>query len=79
MGRLSLRQRLRTVAGSREGAADSDDIVVAHFHFTMESTHPEGPVEGVGARKKITHTWLRVGSTWQIIGGMCGPLGEQGG
>ena len=64
---------------TREGAQQFDDIVVVHYQFTMESTHPDGRVEGVGVRKKITHTWLRVGSTWQIIGGMCGPLGEQGG
>lgn len=63
---------------TREGAQQFDDIVVVHYQFTMASTHPDGRVEGVGVRKKITHTWLRVGSTWQIIGGMCGALGEPG-
>jgi Domain of unknown function (DUF4440) len=67
-----------TYALTREGAQDFDGIVVVHYQFTMESTYPDGRVEGVGVRKKITHTWLRVGSTWQIIGGMCGPLEQPG-
>jgi len=58
---------------TREGAEDFGDIVVVHYSFTRVDTHPDGRVEQRG-RSKITHTWMRVGSTWQIIGGMCGSL-----
>jgi hypothetical protein len=37
--------------------------------------------EGVEVRKdalRITHTWIRVEGTWQIIGGMSAPVNEKG-
>ena len=27
---------------------------------------------------RITHTWIRIGNTWQIIGGMSAPVNAQG-
>ena len=59
---------------TREGAQDFGNIVVVHYRVTMVSTYPDGRVEGAGQESKITHTWMKVGSTWQIIGGMCGRL-----
>jgi ketosteroid isomerase-like protein len=61
---------------TREGAQAFGDIVVVHYGFTNVSTYPDGRVEGAGVERKITHTWMRVGDTWQIIGGMCGNIGE---
>jgi ketosteroid isomerase-like protein len=61
---------------THEGAQAFDDIVVVHYSFTNVSTFPDGRVEGAGVRRKITHTWMRAGDTWQIVGGMCGPLEE---
>jgi hypothetical protein len=61
---------------TREGAEDFGAVVVVHYRFTKEDTYPDGRVEGRGRESKITHTWMRVGSTWQIIGGMCGSLGQ---
>lgn len=63
-----------TVALTREGAEDFGEIVVVHYRFTRVDTYPDGRVEGGGRQSKITHTWMRVGGTWQIIGGMCGGL-----
>ena len=40
--------------------------------------YPDGRVEGRGPESKITHTWMRVGNTWQIVGGMCGGLAPLG-
>ena len=37
-------------------------------------TYPDGHVEGRGKHRKITHTWMKVGDAWQIIGGMCGEI-----
>jgi ketosteroid isomerase-like protein len=59
---------------TREGAQDFGDVVVVHYRFTRVDTYPDGRVEGRGRESKITHTWMRVSGTWQIIGGMCGGL-----
>jgi hypothetical protein len=58
----------------REGAEDFGEVVVVHYRFTRVDTYPDGKVEGKGKESKITHTWMKVGGKWQIIGGMCGRL-----
>jgi hypothetical protein len=63
---------------TREGAEDFGAIVVVHYRFTRVDTYPDGRVEGRGRESKITHTWMRVGSAWQIVGGMCGGLAQSG-
>lgn len=64
---------------TREGAEAFGDVVVVHYQFTKVDTYPDGHVEGLGERSKITHTWMKVGGTWQIIGGMCGALPDRAG
>ncbi len=59
---------------TREGAEDFGDVVVVHYRFTRVDTYPDGRVEGTGKVSKITHTWMKQGDTWLIIGGMCGTL-----
>jgi ketosteroid isomerase-like protein len=59
---------------TREGAQAFGDTVVVHYGVTMVRKYPDGRVEGQGQLSKITHTWMRVGNTWQIVGGMCGRL-----
>jgi hypothetical protein len=59
---------------TREGAQDFGNIVVVHYRFTRVDTYPDGRVEGRGTSSKITHTWMKVGDTYQIVGGMCGTL-----
>jgi ketosteroid isomerase-like protein len=59
---------------TREGAEVFGNVVVVHYRFTKVDKYPDGRVEGLGKQSKITHTWMKVGSTWQIIGGMCGTL-----
>jgi len=34
----------------------------------------DGSVKNAGREYKFTHTWMKVGSAWLIIGGMCGEL-----
>jgi hypothetical protein len=58
----------------REGAEDFDSIVVVHYRVARVNTYPDGKVEGKGKEVKITHTWMKVGDTWVIVGGMCGAL-----
>jgi ketosteroid isomerase-like protein len=59
---------------TREGAEDFGNVVVVHYRFTRVDTYPDGKVEGRGKESKITHTWMKIGDSWQIIGGMCGTL-----
>lgn len=59
---------------TREGAEDFGNVVVVHYRFTRVDTYPDGKVEGKGKVSKITHTWMKQGGTWLIIGGMCGTL-----
>lgn len=59
---------------TREGAQEFGDTVVVHYSFTRVDTYPDAHVEGRGERRKITHTWMKVGDDWRIIGGMCGEL-----
>ena len=54
------------------------DVVVVHYRFTRVDTYPDGRVEGQGVERKITHTWMKVGDDWLIIGGMCGDLAVDG-
>jgi len=57
---------------TREGAEDFGNIVVVHYRFSGVYTYPDGHTEKDVVR--ITHTWMRSGETWQIIGGMCASL-----
>jgi hypothetical protein len=59
---------------TREGAADFGDIVVVYYQTPMVYQYPDGRVVDHDRVFKFTHTWRRSGSTWLIIGGMCGEL-----
>ncbi len=59
---------------TQEGAEDFGNVVVVHYRFTRVDSYPDGKVEGEGKESKITHTWMKHGGTWLIIGGMCGTL-----
>ncbi|MBS0396326.1 MAG: nuclear transport factor 2 family protein [Proteobacteria bacterium] len=58
----------------REGAEDFGNVVIVHYRFTRVDTYPDGSVKGRDRESKITHTWMRSGDSWLIIGGMCGVL-----
>lgn len=62
---------------TREGAEDFGDVVVVHYRATRVDTFPDGHVEGAGVVSKITHTWMKAGQSWQIIGGMCGTMPDR--
>lgn len=61
---------------TREGAEDFGNVVVVHYSIAQVDTYPDGHVEGKDEHSKITHTWMKVGDTWLIIGGMCGSLAD---
>jgi ketosteroid isomerase-like protein len=47
------------------------DTVVVHYAAEYVYDYGDGTRSGVGLWRKFTHTWMRVGNDWQIIGGMC--------
>lgn len=58
---------------TREGAANVGGVVVVYYQTPMIWQYADGRVEGRNdLPRKFTHTWMKVGGTWQIIGGMCG-------
>jgi len=57
-----------------KSARDFGTVVVVYYTTPMVYKYPDGHVAGNGQVYKFTHTWMRVGTTWQIIGGMCGSL-----
>jgi hypothetical protein len=61
-----------TSALSREGATSVGGVVVVYYRTPMVYLFPDGHTESVGKPVKITHTWMKIDGTWQIIGGMCG-------
>lgn len=48
-----------------------DDIVVVHYATEYVYDYGDGTRSGAGIWRKFTHTWMRTGEDWQIIGGMC--------
>ena len=60
----------------KDAASQFGDVAVVHFGVTWAFEYPDGRVEGEGVWQKITHTWMKTGDRWLIIGGMCGPLEE---
>lgn len=47
------------------------DIVITHYWITI--IWAGKGVEQPPSTLRITHTWIRVGNNWQIIGGMSSP------
>jgi hypothetical protein len=52
----------------------SDNLVVVHYWVTSVWADKDG--HGEPHTLRITHTWIRVGKGWQIIGGMSSPEAE---
>ncbi len=47
------------------------DTVMVHYAAEYVYDYGDGTRSGVGVWRKFTHTWMRTGDAWQIIGGMC--------
>ena len=68
-GEFSVTYNLR-----REAVQSFGDVAVAHYATPIVFTYPDGSTQYEGQLWKFTHTWMKVGEQWQIIGGMCGVL-----
>ena len=70
-------QKLRlSVALQREGIQGFGGVVVVHYSTPVITEYPDGRITGKDQPYKFTHTWMRTGPAWQIIGGMSAPLAQ---
>ena len=46
-------------------------VAVVHYAAEYVYDYGDGTRKGEGDWRKFTHTWMKVGENWQIIGGMC--------
>jgi ketosteroid isomerase-like protein len=53
------------------------DIAVNHYRIKMNWAKDDGSEKRTDTMR-ITHTWIRRGGTWQIIGGMSAPVNADG-
>ncbi len=57
------------------GFTVAGDIAVAYYYRTERWLDKSGKTQPGEPRSiNVTHTWLRVGDSWQIIGGMAGVI-----
>ena len=53
------------------------DVAINHYRINAAWTNGEGGKVRTD-RLRVTHTWIRTGGTWQIIGGMSSPVNTEG-
>jgi hypothetical protein len=53
------------------------DTAINHYRIKMVWAGPS-PTESDTEVLRATHTWLRTGNTFQIIGGMAAPVNADG-
>jgi ketosteroid isomerase-like protein len=51
---------------------------VAVVHYRLAAVFKDGKGKAAAVRFRISHTWLRTGRRWQIIGGMSLPEDRRG-
>ena len=54
------------------------DIAVNHYRIKMNWAKIDTNELARTDAMRITHTWIRTGNTWQIIGGMSAPVNAEG-
>ena len=54
------------------GFTQVGDVAVSHYYLTEHWLDKSG--KGAPRTIKVTHTWLRMKDTWQILGGMAGVI-----
>ena len=63
--------RLKAFELKPASSQSTGDLVITHYWLTAVWTGKSG--DQPSSTSRITHTWVRVGKSWQIIGGMSSP------
>jgi ketosteroid isomerase-like protein len=70
--------KLQSYAIEQLAVRVTGDVAIDHYRIKANWAKVEtGEVLQADA-PRITHTWIRIGNTWQIIGGMSGPVNADG-
>lgn len=76
-GNTSKGVKLQSYAIEQLAIKVTGDIAVVHYRVKMEWASPK-PTDNKTEVIRITHTWIKTGDTWQIIGGMSAPVNAEG-
>jgi hypothetical protein len=69
--------KLQSYAIERLAIQLTGDIAINHYRVKMVWAGP-GPIDSNTEVIRVTHTWLRVHGSWQILGGMSAPVNSEG-
>jgi len=47
------------------------EVVIVYYAAEYVYGYGDGTKSGAGIWRKFTHTWMKAGDRWRIIGGMC--------
>lgn len=64
-------ERLQSFTLVEADSQATENVVVTHYWLTTAWSGKDGA--GKPATIRVTHTWIRTASGWQIIGGMSAP------
>lgn len=70
--------KLQSYAIEQLAVKVTGDVAIDHYRIKLNWGRIDN---GAAARTdglRITHTWLRIGGTWQILGGMSAPVNAEG-
>jgi hypothetical protein len=69
--------KLQSYSIEQLGIQITGDVGVDYYRINATWADSKG-TEVRTDRLRITHTWIRTGGTWQIIGGMSSPVNAEG-
>ena len=69
--------RLHSYAIEQLAVQVTGEVAVDYYRINATWANGEGAKVRTD-RLRITHTWIRTGNTWQIIGGMSSPVNADG-
>jgi ketosteroid isomerase-like protein len=68
--------RLQSYSIEELGIQATGDVVIDHYRVKANWANKDG-AEAKTEEMRITHTWIRMHGTWQIIGGMSAPVNSE--
>ena len=69
--------KLRSYSIEQLAVHVTGDVAIDHYRVKADWANDKGAASETNT-VRITHTWIRVGDTWQIVGGMSAPVNEKG-
>jgi ketosteroid isomerase-like protein len=70
--------KLQSYEIERRAIKVTGDIAIDHYRIRVNWTKGKTDEAARTDAVRITHTWIRKGNTWQILGGMSAPVNSEG-